>query len=97
MAIVADVCLCLKSSAKVIHFCELCKQKIQIFSTIKVNIQTSANAHNSAEHKPHQTRVVWQIYADRIRWSRVVPLYAYHPPDKLSIGLQKNVNILYIK
>ena len=94
MAIVADVCLCLKSSAKVIHFCELCKQKIQIFSTIKVNIQTSANAHNSAEHKLHQACVVWQIYTDRIWWSRVVLFYAYHPPDKLTIGWLKIVNIL---
>ena len=38
MAKIAGLRLCLKSSAKVLHFCELCKKKFKKIYTISVNI-----------------------------------------------------------
>ena len=48
MAIVA---LFFKSDAKVIHFCECCKKKIHIFSTISVNGEQVIFAYNYDAHK----------------------------------------------
>ena len=47
-------CIVFKSDAKVVHFCELCKKKMKIFSTINVNSEQRVFAYISAAHKAQQ-------------------------------------------
>ena len=69
------VTIVFKSSAKVLHFCELCKKKIRILPTIKVNMLSIKFIHNSAVHKPLHIRSKLQIFTDLVQKSRVVSIF----------------------
>ena len=64
-----------KSSAKVLHFCELCKKKIRTLSTIKVNMVSMQFTHNSIVHKLLHIRSKLSIFTNLVKKSRVVPFY----------------------
>ena len=76
------VTIVFKSSAKVLHFCELCKKKIRFLTTIKVNIISIRFIHNSAVHKPLHIRSKLQIFTDLVQKSRVVLIF---PPIGLIV------------
>ena len=74
MAKVADK-IFINSSAKVQHFCELCKKKIRILYTISVNTFSDPFAHNSAVHIPQQSVSFAESSYPDAQESRVVKIY----------------------
>ena len=71
MAIAADISLCLKNNAKVVYFCEPCKQKIRIVHTINVNANHMCFIHKSAIHKSCHTSRFPVSFTKQIKKSRV--------------------------